>query len=74
MGSFFTVTGSSPPPECRDDISGLDTHHEDREAVSPLPEELVEALAALLAQALINDIRQYPDLPYLTSAGAPATA
>jgi hypothetical protein len=66
VDSFFTATGSSPPPECPDDIAGHDARLEGPEGVSPLPEELVEALAGLLAQALVNDIRQYPDLQEVT--------
>jgi hypothetical protein len=50
---------------------GCDPRLEQQENPSPLPEELVEALAALLAEALVNDIRQYPDLRDLPCAGAP---
>jgi hypothetical protein len=34
----------------------------DHTAVPPLPPELVEALASLLADAIIADIRQFPNL------------
>ena len=62
MDSFYRTTGSSPP-----------NGPAPRPGEPPLPEEFVEALAVLLAQALINDIRQYPDLLSLTPADAPAT-
>jgi hypothetical protein len=58
MGSFFAASGPSPPPGCSEDID-----RNDQEGVHPLPEELVEVLAGLLAQALVNDIRQYPQIP-----------
>ena len=74
MDSFFTATGTSPPPKCNDDTRGYDRRPEEPEAICALPEELVEALAGLLAQALVNDIRQYPDLRDLTPAGTPVTA
>ena len=61
MDSFFRTTGSSPPPQCQVDASGHDPRPH-AEGISPLPEELVKGLAALLAAALVNDIRQYPDL------------
>jgi hypothetical protein len=47
----FTVTGSSPPVPAP--------------ATPPLPPELIDALARLLADALIADIRQYPNLAEL---------
>jgi hypothetical protein len=74
MNSFFTTSGSSPPEGCRDHPAEHDLRPDQQENPTPLPEELVEALAALLAQALVNDIRQYPDLQDLTPAGAPVTA
>ena len=46
--SFFASTGSSPPADDPD--------------APPLPPELVEALASLLADAIVSDIRQYPNL------------
>ena len=63
---FYSTSGSSPPEGC----PNLRVRHD----LQPLPEELVEALATLLAQALVNDMRQYPDLPHLTPTGASATA
>jgi hypothetical protein len=57
MDSFYSASGSSPP----NSDEGLPTPR--------LPEELVETLAALLAQAIVNDIRQYPDLWGLTING-----
>ena len=74
MDSFFTATGASPPPECQDDTLGHDRRPEEPEAICPLPEELVEALAGLLAQALVNDIRQYIDLRDLPPNGTPLAA
>jgi hypothetical protein len=49
--SFFASSGSSPP------LDGADA--------PSLPPELVEALATLLAQAIVGDIRQYPNLAEL---------
>jgi hypothetical protein len=49
--TFFTTSGSSPPV---DDTDG-----------PPLPPELVEALASLLADALVADIRQFPNFAEL---------
>jgi hypothetical protein len=63
MNSFFTATGSSPPPECHDDTGAHDPRPEDPEPTCSLPEELIEALAGLLAEALVQDIRQYPTRP-----------
>jgi hypothetical protein len=71
MNSFFSASGSSPPRGRQPDTAGHDPHPEKHDGVSPLPEELVEALAALLAEALVNDIRQYPDRRDLTPDGAP---
>jgi hypothetical protein len=49
--SHFASSGSSPPV----DFSG----------VPSLPPELVEALAELLAEAIVADIRQFPNLAEL---------
>jgi hypothetical protein len=55
-----------PSPRGTQDTAAHDSRPEEQVAACALPEELVEALAGLLAQALINDIRQYPDLSGLT--------
>jgi hypothetical protein len=66
VDSFFTTSGSSPPQEGTQDTAAHDSRPEEQVAACALPEELVEALAGLLAEALVNDIRQYPDLRELT--------
>jgi hypothetical protein len=63
MDSFFVTSGASPPQERHHDNAGPDPRSHDEEGPGPLPEALVEALAGLLAEALVRDIRQYPDLP-----------
>jgi hypothetical protein len=70
MDSFFTTSGSSPPQQRHEDTAGIDPRPQEQEGAGPLPEELVEALAGLLAEALVNDIRQYPDLRDLTHSNA----
>jgi hypothetical protein len=47
----FVSSGSSPPVDDTD--------------APPLPPELVEALASLLAEAIVADIRQFPNLAEL---------
>lgn len=47
----FVSSGSSPPVDDTD--------------APPLPPELVEALANLLAEAIVADIRQFPNLAEL---------
>ena len=54
----FTTSGSSPPVDDPD--------------VPSLPPELVEALASLLAEAIVADIRQFPNLAELQPNHAPA--
>ena len=49
IDSFYQASGSSPPAA----------------GDAALPPELVEDLARFLADALIADIRQYPNLPEL---------
>jgi hypothetical protein len=73
MESFFTTTGSSPPQQRQGDTAGHDPCRQEQEGTGALPEELVDALAGLLAEALINDIRQYPDL-HLSPALLPDSA
>jgi hypothetical protein len=73
LDSFFTTTGSSPPQQRHEDAAGHDPCPQEQEGAGGLPEELVEALAGLLAEALINDIRQYPDL-HLSPALLPDSA
>jgi len=57
--AFFTTSGSSPPGNGAQALTG-------NEAAPiqprPLPPELIEELAALLASALVEDIRQFPNL------------
>ena len=72
MDPFYSTSGSSPPKGR--DPAGHNLHLGEQESHSPLPEELVETLAVLLAEALVNDIRQYPDLGDLTLANAPVAA
>ena len=71
MNPFYSTSGSSPPEARCDNPAGHDLRLEKQESPSPLPEELVDALAPLLAEALVNDIRQYPDFRVLTSDGSP---
>jgi hypothetical protein len=56
--AFFTSSGSSPPDD--------DARVSDQEAGPieghPLPPQLIKDLAALLASALVADIRQHPNL------------
>jgi hypothetical protein len=49
--TYFASSGASPPPN-----DG---------GAPPLPPELVDALADLLAEAIVADIRQYPNLAEL---------
>jgi hypothetical protein len=49
--TYFASSGASPPPN-----DG---------GAPPLPPELVDALAGLLAEAIVADIRQYPNLAEL---------
>jgi hypothetical protein len=74
MDLFFTTSGSSPPQEGAHDTAGHGSRPQEQEGAGGLPEELVEALAALLAQALVNDIRQYPNLRDLTPDGTAVAA
>ena len=53
--TFYQASGSSPPAAGH----------------SPLPPELVEDLARLLADALVADIRQYPNLAELQAKSDP---
>ena len=50
----LTVTGSSPPVPAT--------------ATTPLPPDLVEALTSLLAEAIMSDIWQYPNLAELQAS------
>jgi hypothetical protein len=70
MDSFYTTSGSSPPPERHEDTAKNNPRPEEQEGAGSLPEQLVEALAGLLAEALVNDIRQYPDLREVTPSSA----
>ena len=41
-----------------------------RQTASPLPDVLVEQLAVILAEALVNDVKQYPqasDIPRIAA-------
>jgi hypothetical protein len=58
--TFYEASGSSPPSH--------DEALRDATAPSeplPLPPELIEELARLLAEAIVADIRQYPNLTEL---------
>jgi hypothetical protein len=70
MDSFFMTSGSSPPQEGTHGTADHDSGPQTQEGACALPEELIEALAGLLAKALVNDIRQYPDLSGLTRSHA----
>ena len=70
MDPFYSTSGSSPPEEPLHRPDGHEVRPEEQESPS-LPEEFIEALAALLATALVNDIRQHPNLRDLTSNGTP---
>ena len=55
--TFYEASGSSPPNH--DPAQGVAT--EPSEPL-PLPPELIEDLARLFAEAIVADIRQYPNL------------
>jgi hypothetical protein len=57
--TFYQTSGTSPPG--RADSRLLPAPSE----TPSMSEELIEALAALLADALVADIRQYPNLAEL---------
>jgi hypothetical protein len=57
--TFFTASGSSPPS---DGGQALTSNDAAPFAGQALPHQLIEALAALLASALVADIRQFPNL------------
>jgi hypothetical protein len=60
IDSFYQSTGTSPPS------AGADSPMPSAPSDTPaMPEELIETLATLLADALIADIRQYPNLAEL---------
>jgi hypothetical protein len=59
-GTFYQASGSSPPSVgAAANASALSPDP------LPLPPELVEDLARFLAEALVADIRQYPNLAEL---------
>ena len=55
--TFYHASGSSPPRE-----SGSTDARAPSSDPLPLPPELVEDLARFLAEAVVADIRQYPNL------------
>jgi hypothetical protein len=55
--TFYTASGSSPPA-----IAAETATPSGASEAPPLPEELIEDLARLLAEAIVADIRQYPNL------------
>ena len=65
--SYFASSGASPPV----DFSGApplpsgSSPPDSEPTPPPLPPELVEALAGLLAEAIVADIRQFPNLAEL---------
>ena len=58
--TFYRASGTSPPDE-----DGVTVGSTSTPEPLPLPPELVEDLARLLADALVADIRQYPNLAEL---------
>jgi hypothetical protein len=73
MDPFYSTSGSSPPEGQSHGPARHEVPPEEQEP-RPLPEDLIDALAALLAQALVNDIRQYPDLRDLSPSGTAVVA
>jgi hypothetical protein len=57
--TFFPASGSSPPSDNDQAAKSNDAAPFDGQA---LPPQLIEDLAALLASALVADIRQFPNL------------
>jgi hypothetical protein len=57
--TFFPASGSSPPSDGGQALTSHDAAPFDGQA---LPPQLIEDLAALLASALVADIRQFPNL------------
>jgi hypothetical protein len=57
--TFFTASGPSPPSDTGHALKSNDDAPVERQV---LPPQLIEDLAALLASALVADIRQYPNL------------
>jgi hypothetical protein len=57
--TFFTASGSSPPSDGGQALTSKDAAPFDGQA---LPPQLIEDFAALLASALVADIRQFPNL------------
>ena len=60
IDTYYQASGSSPPGH--DPVQGVAT--EPSEPL-PLPPELIEDLASLLADAIVADIRLYPNLAEL---------
>ena len=60
--TFYQTSGASPPSESQAADAGAPLPDP-----PPLPAELIEDLARLLAEALIADIRQYPNLAEVQS-------
>jgi L-ascorbate metabolism protein UlaG (beta-lactamase superfamily) len=65
--AFFDTSGSSPPADVADPSTSEPGPIEAR----PLPPELIEDLAAILASALVADIRQFPNLADLKTNPVP---
>jgi hypothetical protein len=57
--AFFTRSGSSPPADPAHVTRSSETAPSEGQ---PLPPQLIEELAALVANALVADIRQFPNL------------
>jgi len=58
--TFYQASGTSPPDAATaTSISAASSES------PPLPEELIEDLARLLAEAIVADIRQYPNIAEL---------
>ena len=58
--TFYQASGSSPPTS-----SDASPDPATRPEPLPLPQELIEDLARLFADAIVADIRQYPNLSEL---------
>ena len=62
----YQTSGTSPPP-----AGAHSPVFSTPSEPPPIPEELIEALAVLLAEALVADIRQYPTLAEVEPSQAP---
>jgi len=56
--TFFTASGPSPPADGAKALKSIEASTLEGQS---LPPQLIEELAALLASALVADIRQFPN-------------